>query len=111
MYKYFYFFLLSVIIFSCKKDTQKTVNEVFKLLKPEDTGVDFTNSVTETEGFNILSYRNFYNGGGVAVGDINNDDSPDIFFTSNQGKNKLFLNKSPLTPGGGIWLVVFKDFN
>lgn len=101
MRKYLYFLLL-FLIFSCKKNSQETVNEVFKLLKPEDTGVDFTNNVTETEGFNILSYRNFYNGGGVAIGDINNDGLPDIFFTSNQGKNKLFLNKGPLTPGGGI---------
>jgi enediyne biosynthesis protein E4 len=96
MYKYLYFFILTIFLISCKKDSQNTVNEVFKLLNPRETGVEFTNKVTETEGFNILSYRNFYNGGGVAIGDINNDGLSDIFFTSNQGKNKLFLNKGNL---------------
>jgi hypothetical protein len=59
----------------------------------ENTGIDFTNKVTNTPAFNILNYRNFYNGGGVAIGDINKDGLPDIFFTSNQGGNKLYLNK------------------
>jgi hypothetical protein len=58
-----------------------------------NTGIDFTNNVTNNRDFNILNYRNFYNGGGVAIGDINNDGLPDIFFTSNMGDNKLYLNK------------------
>ncbi|GAA0543755.1 VCBS repeat-containing protein [Chitinophaga japonensis] len=58
-----------------------------------ETGIDFRNDVTYTEAFNIYTYRNFYNGGGVAIGDINNDSLPDIFFCSNQHSNRLYLNK------------------
>ncbi|MBS1511293.1 MAG: VCBS repeat-containing protein [Bacteroidetes bacterium] len=59
----------------------------------ENTGIAFNNKVQDNETINILNYRNFYNGGGVATGDINNDGLPDVFFTANQGANKLFLNK------------------
>lgn len=59
----------------------------------ENTGINFTNTVENKKDFNIFSYRNFYNGGGVAIGDINNDGLPDVFMTSNMGSNKLFLNK------------------
>lgn len=59
----------------------------------ESTGIDFFNKVQDTKDFNVLTYRNFYNGGGVAIGDINNDGLADVFFTSNMGANKLYLNK------------------
>lgn len=59
----------------------------------ENTGISFRNDIRNSPDFNIFSYRNFYNGGGVAVGDINNDGLPDIFFTANMGGNKLYLNK------------------
>src|SRR5258708_5919759 len=59
----------------------------------QTTGIRFSNKVQNTNDLNILNYRNFYNGGGVAIGDINNDGLPDIFFTSNMGANKLYLNK------------------
>ena len=58
-----------------------------------ETGIDFVNTIKNTEEGNIFNYRNFYNGGGVAVGDINNDGLPDVFFTANMGSNKLYLNK------------------
>ncbi|HEV7330609.1 MAG TPA: VCBS repeat-containing protein [Flavisolibacter sp.] len=89
----------------------------------EETGIDFINTVQNTKDFNILTYRNFYNGGGVATGDINNDGLPDIFFTSNMGPNKLYLNKGnfqfeDITEKAGIrndgkWGtgVVFVDIN
>lgn len=70
--------------------------KLFTLLKSNDTGIDFTNHVEDGEHFNILTYRNYYNGGGVAIGDINNDSLPDIYFTANQGPNRLFLNKGNL---------------
>src|ERR1044072_8305974 len=66
---------------------------LFHLLTSKETGIDFENKVKDEENFNILTYRNFYNGGGVAIGDINNDSLPDLYFTANQKKNKLYLNK------------------
>ena len=58
-----------------------------------ETGIVFDNRVIDTKAFNIFKYRNFYNGGGVAIGDVNNDGRPDIFFTSNQNENQLYINK------------------
>lgn len=71
-------------------------NSMFQLLGQNETGIDFVNEVVDEENFNILTYRNFYNGGGVAIGDINNDSLPDLFFTANQKKNRLYLNKGNL---------------
>jgi hypothetical protein len=65
----------------------------FERLDDKKTGIDFANTLTDTEDANILDYLYFYNGGGVAVGDINNDDLVDVFFTSNQGDNKLYVNQ------------------
>jgi hypothetical protein len=59
----------------------------------QNTGVHFRNDVKDEKLENSFLFRNMYNGGGVAIGDINNDSLPDIFFTSNQGENKLFINK------------------
>ena len=66
---------------------------IFKRLDSSHTGIDFINQIQNTEEFNIFSYRNFYNGGGVAIGDINNDGWPDVYFTANMGENKLYLNQ------------------
>jgi len=89
--KMIFFFLGIVLLMAgCNSANQKS-----KLLFEEikDSGIKFTNAVENTKDFNIFSYRNFYNGGGVAIGDINNDGLADVFFTSNMGSNKLFLNK------------------
>lgn len=68
-------------------------NVLFKRLPASKTGINFINTFNETQKFNLFNYRNMYNGGGVAIGDINNDSLPDIYFTSNQGDNKLYLNE------------------
>ena len=70
--------------------------ELFYNPTPKETGLSFENTLTETDDLNILDYLYFYNGGGVATGDINNDGLTDIFFSGNMVKNKLYLNKGGL---------------
>ncbi|WP_400076627.1 VCBS repeat-containing protein [Winogradskyella sp. R77965] len=65
----------------------------FKLLSADSTGINFSNDLVSTDEFNVYKYRNFYNGGGVAIGDINNDGLQDVYLTSNMSKNRLYLNK------------------
>ena len=65
---------------------------LFTAVPASTTGIDFNNALSYTEEFNPYTYRNFYNGGGVALGDINNDGLIDIFFTGNIVENKLYLN-------------------
>ncbi|MFY8128532.1 MAG: VCBS repeat-containing protein [Chitinophagaceae bacterium] len=84
------FLILLIIAAGCKSNNQNQ-KTVFEL--QQNSGIDFTNKVENTNDFNIFSYRNFYNGGGVAIGDINNDGLSDVFLTSNMGSNKLYLNK------------------
>jgi hypothetical protein len=80
------------LFLSCQRNKDKTAaTPVFTLT--ENTGINFVNSIQNTKDFNIFSYRNFYNGGGCAIGDINNDGLADVFFTANQGSNKLYINK------------------
>nr|WP_238474525.1 VCBS repeat-containing protein [Maribacter algarum] len=95
--------LLTTAILSCtskKEEIDKSENQgpkLFSLLPSQKTGIDFINSVENQKDFNIFKYRNFYNGGGVAIGDINNDGLPDIYLTGNMVPNKLYLNKGNLT--------------
>ena len=78
---------------SCKQKTNITSNRLFQKLDSDKTGIDFNNKLGYDAGFNIYTYRNFYNGGGVAIGDVNNDGLPDVFFTANMLPNRLYLNK------------------
>lgn len=86
--KYCLTVILILTFYSCNSK-----QSLFTLTDPEATGVIFTNHLTISDSLNIMNYIYLYNGGGVATGDINNDGLPDIYFTSNQGSNKLFLNK------------------
>jgi hypothetical protein len=72
--------------------TSYSQQPLFKLLNSKETNIKFSNDINETESLNVLSYEYFYNGGGVAVGDINNDGLPDLMFTGNMKPNKLYLN-------------------
>ena len=86
--------MISILISSCHPKKQLHPEDaLFQQLPSSQTGIDFNNKVVDTKDFNVFKYRNFYNGGGVAIGDINNDGLPDIFFTANQQKNKLYINK------------------
>ncbi|MEK6477825.1 VCBS repeat-containing protein [Catalinimonas sp. 4WD22] len=69
---------------------------LFELLSSSRSGINFKNQLQEDEKHNILTYEYFYNGGGVAIGDINNDGLEEIFFTANMGKNALYLNQGDL---------------
>ena len=73
--------------------SDKSNQTLFELLPPGQTGIDFINLVEEKPGNNILESEFFYNGGGVAVGDINKNGYPDIYFTANQGPNALYINE------------------
>ena len=92
-----FYFCISVLLYSCKSETktpyQPPADPLFTELSSSETGVSFINKVEDSSEYNILSYRNFYNGGGVSIGDINNDNLPDIFLTANLGESKLYLNK------------------
>ncbi|MEJ7684146.1 MAG: VCBS repeat-containing protein [Segetibacter sp.] len=76
-----------------KKVTRLPRKPLFTLLSPEQTGINFNNQLTEKPNINVLRYEYFYNGGGVAVGDVNEDGLDDVYFTANMTDNKLYLNK------------------
>ena len=91
-----YFSIILILFFSCKKEVlpyDDGKKLVFTSIPSSHSNINFQNTITETPDFNFLNYSYIYNGGGVAVGDINNDGLEDIYFTSNQNSNKLYLNK------------------
>jgi len=88
-----YIICLAVFIcLSCSNDSPQSVKR-FSEMPPSATGIHFENTLKYDREFNIYTYRNFYNGGGVAIGDINGDTLADIYFSANMGPNKLYLNK------------------
>lgn len=84
--------VILLLLSACSGDNNKR----FRLVPASESGLTFKNVLTPAADFNILNYMYFYNGGGVAIGDFNNDSLPDIFFTANQEFDKLFLNRGNL---------------
>ncbi|MFC4231759.1 VCBS repeat-containing protein [Parasediminibacterium paludis] len=81
----------AVSFVSCHPKKEKET--LFQLMDNDSTGIHFENTVIDNKDENSFQFRNFYNGGGVALGDINNDGLPDVVLTSNLGNNKIYLNK------------------
>ena len=106
------------MFFSCQKKKDLTLYTL-----ETSTGINFTNRVIDTKTDNTILFRNYYNGGGVAIGDLNNDGLPDVVMTSNMGDNTVYLNKGnfkfqDITKGSGfrqdkMWStgVVMVDIN
>jgi hypothetical protein len=93
----FSFLLLSLLsVQSCDQPTQPGSKQVFKTLSPAESGIDFNNALTVNDSMNYFTYGYFYMGGGVAVGDFNQDQKQDLYFTGNMVANKLYLNKGEL---------------
>jgi enediyne biosynthesis protein E4 len=92
--RYLSLFICPFLLFGFACNKKNGAATLFELVK--NSGITFINTVKDNDSINILNYRNFYNGGGVAVGDLNNDGLPEVFFTANQGANKLYLNKGNL---------------
>ncbi|MFD1314102.1 VCBS repeat-containing protein [Namhaeicola litoreus] len=88
--------ILCILVFLFLSCQNKEQNNLFEEIEGQDLGIDFVNRVNDSEELSILDYLYFYNGGGVSVGDINNDGLTDIFFVSNLEENKLYLNKGNL---------------
>ncbi|WP_289039765.1 VCBS repeat-containing protein [uncultured Zobellia sp.] len=90
MKKIIFISFITLIVFS---SCEKKKNTLFTQVKSNYTGVTFNNKIVESDSFNILTTEYIFNGGGIAVGDFNNDSKPDLFFTGNQVPNKLYLNQ------------------
>ena len=89
---YFFYIIILILFFSCERISNND-QIIFELLSTDTTGIDFENSLSYSDEFNIYKYRNFYNGGGVGLGDVNNDGLLDIYLTANQLSNRLYINK------------------
>ena len=90
--------VITCTLFSFLSCNHKSSNGpvLFQLLDHNATGLDFTNVLKPTKDFNVFKYMYFYNGSGVGAGDFNNDGLIDLFFSANQGDNKIYLNEGKL---------------
>ncbi|MGB4902188.1 MAG: VCBS repeat-containing protein, partial [Saprospiraceae bacterium] len=97
------YLLTTILLLQCKQVPEK----LYTLLDPAKTGVSFSNDITIADSLVLSGYEYIYNGGGVAVGDINNDGLQDLYFTGNLVSSRLYLNKSITT--NGHTEIVFED--
>lgn len=81
------------LFFSCNSEKKQVGKPLFTLMEKNHTMIDFINNLEYTEEYNTYTYRNFYNGAGVGIGDLNNDNLPDIYFCGNMTGNRLYINK------------------
>jgi enediyne biosynthesis protein E4 len=88
-----YQYLIIIFIIGAWTIKSQSSKLIFESISPKRSGITFINKLVENEKNNILKYEYFYNGGGVAIGDINNDGYDDVFFTGNLVENKLYLNQ------------------
>ena len=108
MNRYVIFLAIVFVFIQCKNENKSNASNklsienkvkagpLFTMLDASRTKLNFINLINESPTVNGLDYEYLYNGGGVAVGDLNNDDLPDIYFVSNLYSNKLFINKGNL---------------
>ena len=87
--------VIYLLLIGCQSKKEGDNEEVtmFKKLSPDTTHVSFNNKIIQDDSLSILDYLYYYNGGGVAAGDVNNDGKTDLYFVSNRGENKLYLNE------------------
>ncbi|MCF6295133.1 MAG: VCBS repeat-containing protein [Flavobacteriaceae bacterium] len=89
------FIVLTMFLIGCSDKTETTIEKAaifFESVSPDSSGIHFKNELYHLDDLNIIEYLYYYNGGGVAIGDINNDGLEDIYFTANQTPDKLYLN-------------------
>jgi len=96
--QYILFLIAGILLSECHNgnhgDTRK--DTLFRTIAPEECGIDFVNSLQVTDTFNAIFYEYYYNGSGLAIGDMNNDGFSDIFFGANMSQSKLYLNRGSL---------------
>jgi len=92
----FGFLLIASLCFHACQPTSVDSNKPFRLVSSQESGIDFKNTITETEDFNILNFHYIYNGGGVGVGDFDKNGLQDLVFSGNETTSKLYLNQGNL---------------
>ena len=111
MFRYLKGISLITMLFLLNACNPFSRHKKFVLLSPSKTHIDFNNQLTENDSLNYFTYAYMYMGGGVSIGDINNDLLPDIYFTGNMVANKLYLNKGNMIFERNKTLPHFPNFS
>ena len=82
--------LVTALVVTCRKSDDPASHSLLRSIPPDESSITFSNDLTYTEQINPYTFRNFYNGGGVGLGDFNNDGLLDIFFSGNMVSNRLY---------------------